>query len=427
VNAPREPRHRTLRLVLLGKATAGLALTMAFFGGWWLRANGLTVIEAANELARSPSDPPRFAWTSIDGKHWQAQSPTPSEEPPDVTDAREGNSAGCPAGMVRVRGGYRLELGGEQTGEIERLQDAACTDWISRDFPARCRSFDAAKIAEEVAKLPVRAMDYCIDRFEYPNVLGQNPMIVVTFHEAEALCKKGGKRLCNENEWTFACEGEEVRPYPYGFTRDTTACVIDRSWRPFSEGALQPRSGAKAREELDRLWQGEPSGSRAACKSPFGVYDLTGNVDEWTRNVRSTGHSSVLKGGYWGPVRARCRPATRAHDEDFVAYQQSFRCCADANVQAPAPRPTPPVAELADAGPAPVTLTGPDGGSSQAASDTLPEYPTRAYDDDEIGAIRRAAVGLGCRAGPAGAPAGASGALATVALLGLARRRRARG
>ena len=71
--------------------------------------------------------------------------------------------------------------------------------------------------------------------------------------EAEAICKKASKRLCTENEWTFACEGEEVRPYPYGWTRDATACVIDRAWRPFAEGALQPRDGNKAREELDRL------------------------------------------------------------------------------------------------------------------------------------------------------------------------------
>jgi len=103
---------------------------------------------------------------------------------------------------------------------------------------------------------------------------------------------------------------------------------MDRPWRPFTEGALQPRDSEKARAELDRLWQGEPSGTRPKCRSPFGVYDLTGNVDEWTRSVNPTGYASILKGGYWGPVRARCRPSTRAHGEDFIDYQQSFRCCA---------------------------------------------------------------------------------------------------
>jgi hypothetical protein len=301
---------------------------------------------------------------------------------------------------VRVKGNFRREFHGESTGEIERLQDAACTDWISRDFPARCRTFDREKIAQEIAKLPTKEMDYCIDRFEYPNVLGQNPMIVVTFNEAEALCKKDSKRLCNENEWTFACEGEEARPYPYGYQRDSTACVMDRSWRPFKEGALQPRDGEGAKEELDRLWQAEPSGSRAGCKSPFGVYDMTGNVDEWTRSVNATGYRSVLKGGYWGPVRARCRPSTRAHNEEFVAYQQSLRCCSDSNATIPAPAPAPPVAALVDAGPVPQTLTGPpDGGAALASGPGDPQVEWRASrssdpDDDELGAIKRARVNL---------------------------------
>lgn len=56
---------------------------------------------------------------------------------------------------------------------------------------------------------------------------------------------------------------------------------------------------------------------------------MTGNVDEWTTSVRRGERPSILKGGYWGPVRARCRPSTRAHGEDFAYYQQGFRCCSD--------------------------------------------------------------------------------------------------
>ena len=430
--------HRSLRGILLAKAAAGVALTLAFAGGWWLRAEGLTLGEYQNELKRG-SDP-RFDWRSLDHKHWQAlgragdDSVLANEERPELTDARENNSAGCATGMIRVKGKLRTELHGEATGEIERIQDGACTDWISKEFPARCRTFDAEKIAAEVAKLPTRPLDFCMDRFEYPNVLGQNPMIVVTFHEAEGLCKKSQKRLCSENEWTFACEGEEVRPYPYGYTRDATACVVDRNWRPFAEGALSPRDGAGAKAELDRLWQAEPSGSRGACKSPFGVYDMTGNVDEWTQSVRSTGFASVLKGGYWGPVRARCRPATRAHNEDFVAYQQGFRCCAEADtsVSAPPPAPappsalriTPPVADHADGGapaaegPRPRRL-GPTAFSTERG---------RSSSDDELEAIGRARVGPACAvvggvASP-GAERHAAGAVVLVLAAALARRRR---
>ena len=409
--------HRALRLVLIGKAVVGLVLLIGLGFGWHLRRSGLTLGEAATELRRGSE--PRYEWRSVDGKHWQALVATAGEAP-EVTTSREGNGAGCMAGMVRVKGNHRVELHGEATGEIERIQDAACTDWISRDFPARCRTFDGAKIAEEVKKLPTRPMDFCIDRFEYPNIRGENPMIVVTFHEAEALCKKSKKRLCNETEWTFACEGEEVAPYPYGMTRDATACVVDRSWRPFSENALSPRDGATARAELDRLWQAEPSGSRGACKSPFGVYDMTGNVDEWTRSVKTTGYSSVLKGGYWGPVRARCRPATRAHNEDFVAYQQSFRCCGDSDhAVAPPLRPKDGTLVLT-----PTSLPPP---ASTAAIGEAPRTSALEAEEavDEIEAIAKAHLGISCgiERQASNGKTGAVFALLSLGLIWLRRRR----
>jgi formylglycine-generating enzyme len=424
---PRDPApartYRGLRTVLLVQTIAGVAVGAALTMGFWLRAHGIPVEEAMTELRRT--EEPRFEWQSVDKKHWQASAGTTGERP-ELTDFREGTSAGCPTGMVRVKGAFRRELHGAATGEIERLQDAACTDWISKDFPARCRTFDREKISTEVAKLPTQPMDFCIDRFEYPNVFGQNPMIVATFHEAEAICKQSSKRLCNENEWTFACEGEEVRPYPYGWTRDATACVIDRSWRPFTEGALQPRDSNKAREELDRLWQGEPSGSRGACRSPFGVYDMTGNVDEWTRSVNATGYSSILKGGYWGPVRARCRPSTRAHNEDFVAYQQSFRCCAESDAAVPAPLPMPPVAVLVDAGPMTSSISE-DAGPPRPTADLEVEWSSSS--DDELDALTKARTAF-CTATPLGATssAGARSAIAaiTLAALTVGRRRRRR-
>lgn len=318
------PRQR--RLGLWAFAIAGaLALTAGMGANVWMRARGLTLAEAVNELQRG--DEPRFEWRSIDRKHWQASVVAIESAATGDAGLEIAPSAGCPDGMIRVKGAYRAGQG-QGSAEVERLQDSACIEWINKDFPARCAAFDPEKIARGLGEIQTRPVDVCIDRFEYPNVAGQNPIIVVTFREAEALCKSASKRLCTEDEWTFACEGEEARPYPYGFTRDAAACVVDRSWRPFTEGALFPRDGRLAREELDRLWQGEPSGSRPDCKSPFGVYDLTGNVDEWTRSTRSSGLSSILKGGYWGPVRARCRPSTRVHNEDFVAYQQGFRCCA---------------------------------------------------------------------------------------------------
>lgn len=435
---PSEHRSlRFLRAILFAKAGAGVALTLAFFGGWWLQANGLSLGDFQNEMKRG--NEPRFTWKAVDHKHWQAQgrvgdtAPRAYEELPETTDGREGNNAGCAPGMVRVKGNFRLGTGGDATGEVERVQDGACTDWISKEFPARCRTFDKDKLAEDLQRLPTRPLDFCMDRFEYPNVLGQNPVIVVTFHEAEAMCRKASKRICNENEWTFACEGEESRPYPYGYTRDSSACVVDRNWRPFTEGALFPRETEKARLELDRLWQAEPSGARNACKSPFGVYDMTGNVDEWTHSSRSTGFSSILKGGYWGPVRARCRPATRAHNEDFVAYQQGFRCCGEAQASVPAPRPTPPVAATPAGTPKAPAAAAPKTDGTNGPTAELSSTDDRNDNRDEVEAIGKARVGLTCAVPRSVGSNDAGGGLGLGLGLGFAgvlrgtRRRRSRG
>jgi hypothetical protein len=56
---------------------------------------------------------------------------------------------------------------------------------------------------------------------------------------------------------------------------------------------------------------------------------MTGNVDEWVVNESAKPYKSALKGGYWGPVKTRCRPSTIAHAEDFSFYQIGFRCCSD--------------------------------------------------------------------------------------------------
>jgi sulfatase modifying factor 1 len=272
---------------------------------------------------------PARPWVLVAGKNWQLSSD--DSEDPAITDLAEGTRGGCAPGMVEVKGEMKID---SEKGNIELLQDSTCTDWINRTFPERCATFDRDRWRALIPALPVKPQHFCIDRFEYPNRKGANPVIAVTWYEARSLCAERSERLCTEDEWTFACEGEEALPYPTGYTRDAQACVIDRPWKLFDERLLAVRDSTLAVAEIDYVWQGEPSGSRPACKSPFGVHDTTGNVDEWTRSVQREGYSSIFKGGYWGPVRARCRASTRAHNEDFYFYQQGLRCCADAPIAA---------------------------------------------------------------------------------------------
>ena len=283
---------------------------MLLFAAGVFVADGATAEEAAL----------KHEWREVGTNHWQIK--TAPGEAVDVTDAAEQTRGSCLPGMVTIKGKMRLtEIGDE-------LQKGICTKWINREFPERCATFSKERWAKVRDKLKTKDMNFCIDRFEYPNKKGEFPLIYVDWHESKKFCAADGKRLCTEEEWTFACEGEEAQPYPYGYERDAAACLVDKPWRPFDPASYAGKKDAVIRE-LDRLWQGVPSGSLPKCKSPFGVYDMTGNVDEYTQSLSPKGSPAILKGGYWGPVRTRCRPTTRAHGPEHAFYQQGFRCCKD--------------------------------------------------------------------------------------------------
>jgi formylglycine-generating enzyme required for sulfatase activity len=237
-----------------------------------------------------------------------------------VADA-EDPAEGCSDGMVLVEGDYCPQLGHVC---LKRL-----------DGPVeRCAEYAAPPICDG----PTQKKRFCIDRFEYPNLEGVRPVVMVNWVEAKGACEAEGKRLCTGSEWTLACEGTERVPYPYGYSRDSTACNIDRP-HPDVDGAalLEPRAVAS---EVARLDQRVSSGQMPRCKSSYGVQDMTGNVDEWVTNEKHFGPPpadgserpfiSALKGGYWGPVRNRCRATTTAHDEWFRYYEVGFRCCGEA-------------------------------------------------------------------------------------------------
>lgn len=231
-----------------------------------------------------------------------------------VATPEPGAGGRCPAEMVEVEGDYCPAL------------EQRCLRWLDPEtaVPRRCAEFAPTGACQGKAT----RRHFCIDRFEYPNRTGEKPVVMKTWYEAGDACKAHGKRLCGDSEWTLACEGQERLPYPYGHSRSSEACNIDKPHPDVNEKALADPATRDA--EAARLWQGESSGSRDACVSPFGVRDMTGNVDEWVVNESGMPYKSGLKGGYWGPVRDRCRPMTTAHYEQFAFYQIGFRCCSDA-------------------------------------------------------------------------------------------------
>ncbi len=241
--------------------------------------------------------------------------------------------------MVRVTGEYCPEV--EQKcvkhheefdrDQKKRAKKKAAGEDDKSTVSERCLEYAPSKcLSKEKVK-----KDFCVDRYEWPNEKGQLPALLVSWTDAKKQCEAKGKRLCTETEFNFACEGEEMLPYTYGLARDATKCSIDKEYRkrkkklyPYERCQRTPA----CKEHLAELDQRLPTGSLPQCVSPFGAYDMNGNINEWVEMPKKKyPDRSGLKGGWWGPVRGRCRPTVTFHKEDDYGYEEGFRCCKDAS------------------------------------------------------------------------------------------------
>ena len=154
---------------------------------------------------------------------------------------------------------------------------------------------------------------------ELPKDLPKHPVVYVKWQDAMAYAKWVGKRLPTEAEWERAAKGPNSFRYSYG-------------------NAYDP---GKANTESKRT---APVGSFAA--SEFGLYDMTGNVAEWTstlfrpypykaddgrENPQASG-PRVLRGGSSSSGEANARCLVRVEGQpDEEANSVGFRCARDAN------------------------------------------------------------------------------------------------
>jgi len=230
--------------------------------------------------------------------------------------------------MVRVEGEYCpavIQNCVEHHKEYRaNKSDKNVSERCLRYEPSRCLSKERKHVA------------VCVDRFEYPNVVGELPRVLTSWAQAKKACEASGKRLCTEDEFNFACEGPEMRPYVYGLVRDASTCNIDKEYRYPDHSKVLPTydkclETPRCQEELARLDQREKIGERTSCVSWAGVYDLNGNANEWVELPgKKPPNRSGLKGGWWGPVRSRCRPTVTCRKEGDYGYEAGFRCCKDA-------------------------------------------------------------------------------------------------
>jgi formylglycine-generating enzyme required for sulfatase activity len=139
-----------------------------------------------------------------------------------------------------------------------------------------------------------------------PFVVSNQPVVGVTFWEADAYARSVGCRLPTEDERVWVIRGQERRPYPWG--------------APFGEGNANTREEVLGRPCAVGLYRGD--------RTPEGVCDLAGNAAEWTA-TRVRDERLIHPGAWDQPSMAAWAKAKALESPDSRWAGLGFRLARD--------------------------------------------------------------------------------------------------
>jgi serine/threonine protein kinase len=148
---------------------------------------------------------------------------------------------------------------------------------------------------------------------ESPNAVGEgkHPVRGVTWDQAVAYCSWANKRLPTEAEWEAAGRGPGQNPQLYPWGND-------------------PKAGGNVASLPDQ--DTYEVGAFPFNVSPFGVYDMVGNIWEWVGEPYASipAGSKILRGGRFGlPILDLAYRLSVGSDDTRYVKFAGFRCATD--------------------------------------------------------------------------------------------------
>ena len=154
-----------------------------------------------------------------------------------------------------------------------------------------------------------------------------HPMVMVTWFGANAYCEYYDGRLPSAIEWEKAARGTDGRPFPWGDEAQQTNANYYHSNDPFEDvigrmGDTTPVGFYNGQTHLGFETEDSPS--------PYGLYDMAGNVYQWVGDVIPYQHYRLLLGGAKDVYAVRIRVwASNNAEPVYFSPNAGFRCAQD--------------------------------------------------------------------------------------------------
>jgi len=148
-----------------------------------------------------------------------------------------------------------------------------------------------------------------------------HPVVGVTWFGANAFAKYYGLRLPTKEEWEKAARANSRTNYPWGNT-------LSASYANFKD------SGDAYDNDTTPIGYYNGDGNTNNNCSPYGIYDMAGNVWEWTSSWWRDSSGKVIKGGSWESYNSSSDLLTWFEPEigylpTNISHEIGFRCVKD--------------------------------------------------------------------------------------------------